>query len=138
MAIEKAFAIRAEPSDIYAALQRELAEAAQQNDDTFEVLRRERDRLIELRVTIAGIPCWLTYRIEPRAQHCEVSATLVPFGWKYAALKIVTLGRADHNFAISLFEGLANLKAEVEGDGADADPAEDAFSDDASNPQRSG
>jgi hypothetical protein len=121
MSIEKVFAIRAEPSDIYAALQRDLASAGTHEGETFTVLRRERDERLDLRVTIAGIPAELSYRIEPRDGATEVTATLTPTGWKYVLFKVITLGRADHNFEIALVEGLANLKAEVEFDAGTAE-----------------
>ena len=114
MAIEKAFAINATPHNIFAAIERDLASAGQHAGETFEVIKRDPERSIDLRVTIGNVPCWLTYRLEPRAEHTEVVATLVPFGWKYALFKMMTFGLRDQNFEIALVEGLANLKAEVE------------------------
>lgn len=115
MAIEKAFAIQASQREIYAALERDIAEAWAHSGETFEVLKRDRDRSIELRVTMAGVSCWLTYRLEPRADHTEVVATLVPFGLKYTLFRAITLGLRNQDFELALVEGLANLKAEVEG-----------------------
>jgi hypothetical protein len=114
MAIEKAFAIKAPPAAIYAALEHELATEWEHSGETFDVLRRERGKSLELRVTMAGVPCWLTYRLEPRADHTEVIATLVPFGWKYAFFRIITLGLRTADFEVALVEGLSNLKAAVE------------------------
>jgi hypothetical protein len=112
---EKAFAINASPDVIYAAIERDIAAAADHEGDTFEVLRRDPPLSIDLRVTIGGVPCWLTYRLEPRADHTEVIGTVTPFGWKYAFFKFITFGLRDQGFEVALVEGLANLKAEVEG-----------------------
>lgn len=115
VSIEKAFAIRATPEEIYAALERDLADASAHAGETFEVLRREPGRLLELRVTIGNIPCWLTYRLEEKEDYTEVAAVLTPFGLKYALFRIITLGMRDQNFAVVLVQGLANLKEAVEG-----------------------
>jgi hypothetical protein len=116
VAIEKVFAIHAQPSDIYAALQRDLGSASQHEGDVFEVLRRERDRLIELRVKIGGVPCFLTYTIEQKPEYCEVTASMVPFGWQWALFNIATFGMRRGNFELMLAQGLVNLKEEVEFD----------------------
>ncbi len=115
MAIEKAFAINGSPEEIYAALERDLRGAAENVGDTFEVLRTEPNKLMELRVTIGDIPCYLTYAIEPKDGFTEVAATLVPFGFRYALFRIMTFGMRDQGYEIALVEGLSNLKAEVEG-----------------------
>lgn len=126
MSIEKAFAIRAAPHEIYAAIERDLHAAHEHAGDTFEVIRRDPSRSIELRVTIGDIPCWLTYTLEPGPDHTEVVARLVPFGWKYTLFRIMTFGMRDQGYEIALVEALANLKAEVEdpdaaGHGEDGD-----------------
>jgi hypothetical protein len=113
---EKAFAVNATPDVIYAALERDLQGAAEHEGDAFEVLRRDPPRSMDLRVTIGGVPCWLTYRLEPREDYTEVVGMVTPFGWKYTFFKIITLGMRDQGYEIALVEGLANLKAEVEGD----------------------
>jgi hypothetical protein len=112
--IEKAFAIRAPARDIYAALERDIAGSA--DDDEFAVMRRVPDRELELRVRIAGIPCWLTYRLDPRPDYTEVVAMLIPFGFRYAFFKMITLGLRDQGFELALVQGLANLKDAVEGE----------------------
>lgn len=114
MPIEKAFAINASPHVIYATLERELRDASEFNGDTHEILRRDPGKSLELRVTIGGVPCFLTYRLEPRDAHTEVIAQLQPHGWRYTFFRIITLGMRDDGFQIALVEGLANLKAEVE------------------------
>lgn len=116
MAIEKAFAINAAPDEIYAALERDLAEAEAESG-TFEVLERHYPRSISLRVTMGGIPCWLIYRIEPQdGGPTEVVASLTPFGIKYLIFRIITFGLREQDFAMALVQGLSNLKAEVEGE----------------------
>jgi len=120
MPIEKAFAIRAEPREIYAAIERDLADAREHEGDVFEVLRRDPPRSMDLRVTISGIPCWLTYRLEPKPGHTEVIGVLTPFGVKYTFFKIMTFGLREQGFHLALAQGLANLKAAVEGNDGDS------------------
>jgi len=122
MSIEKAFAINAPPEAIFAALTDELDQAAGESDGSFEVLRSNPPESIDLRVTIGGVPCWLTYRLEPKPDHTEVIAVLTPFGLKYTLFRIMTLGLRDHGYEVALVQGLVNLKAAVEtaAPGADA------------------
>lgn len=115
MSIEKAFAIRATPEEIYAAIERDLGSASEHAGQTFEVLRRDPGRSIDLRVTIGGVPCWLTYTLEGKPDHTEVVATLTPFGFKYTFFRLITFGLHDQGFALSLVQGLTNLKEAVEG-----------------------
>jgi hypothetical protein len=112
--IEKVFAINAPPSAIFAAIERDLADASEYEGTTHEVLVRDPDRAIELRVTIGAIPCKLRYTLEEKAEYTEVTGTIVPYGWRYAAFRIITFGLRDTNFAVALVQALANLKAEVE------------------------
>lgn len=114
MSIEKAFAIRATPERIYTALDEELSEAAAESDGEFEILKRDPGRSFDLRVKIGGVPCWLTYRIEPKGEYTEVSGQLIPFGLRYALFRMVTLGMRDYGFAIALVQGLSNLKEALE------------------------
>ncbi|TAK58241.1 MAG: hypothetical protein EPO22_11170 [Dehalococcoidia bacterium] len=121
MPIEKAFAIHATPERIYAALDEELREAEAASDGEFEILKRDAGRSFELRVNIGGVPCWLTYRIEPKGEYTEVSGQIIPFGFRYALFRIITLGMRDYGFAMALVQGLSNLKEALESpdDGAD-------------------
>ena len=121
MPIEKAFAINASPGRIYAALDEELSGAAAESDGEFEILKRDPGRSFELRVTIGGVPCWLTYRIEPKGEHTEVTGQLIPFGLRYLLFRTITLGMRDYGFAMALVQGLSNLKEALESpdDGAD-------------------
>jgi hypothetical protein len=119
--IEKAFAIEASPERIYATINEELREAADEADDAFEVLKREPDHSIELRVTIGGVPCWLTYTISPKDGYTEVSGQIIPFGFRYALFRIITLGMRDYGFALALAQGLSNLKDALESSGNGAD-----------------
>lgn len=116
MSIEKAFAIRATPEEIYAAIDRDLGGASEHAGRTFEVLRRDPGRSIDLRVTVGGVPCWLTYTLERKPDHTEVVATLTPFGFRYAFFRIITFGLHDQGFAVALVQGLTNLKEAVERD----------------------
>lgn len=122
MPIEKAFSIKATPYEIYAALVRDIDSAWVEGSDEFEVLSRDPGRAIELRVSMGGVSCWLKYDLKPQGDgSTEVAATLTPFGAKYTAFRIITLGMRDHAFALALVQGLANLKTEVEGGGGDVD-----------------
>ena len=122
MPIEKAFAMRATPEAIFDALDRDLNDAAPHAGSTFAILRRDPPRAIDLRVTIGGMSCWLTYEMVAKDEYTEVTARLTPFGWRYLAFKIVTLGLRTDGFEIPLVEGLANLKAEVEGRPGESGP----------------
>ena len=114
MPIEKVFAINAPPQAIFAAIERDLAAAAAHEGAIYEVLRRESDRAIDLRVTIGGIPCTLRYALDAKNGHTEVTGTLAPYGWRYAIFRTMTFGLRDSNFAVTLVQALANLKAAVE------------------------
>lgn len=124
VAIEKAFAIHASANDIYAALQRDIGSASVHEGDVFDVLERVRDRMIQLRVTIGSVPCYLTYTIEEKPDYTEVVATLVPHGWQYVLFQLATLGQRRHALEMVLVQGLANLKEEVEGGDVAADDDE--------------
>ncbi len=118
MPIEKVFAINATPREIFAAIERDLDAASEYAGDVHDVLRRERDRLVEMRVTIGAIPCLLTYRLDERDGHTEITGTLSPYGWKYGAFRTMTFGMRKQVFEFALVEALANLKAAVEEDAA--------------------
>lgn len=130
MPIEKAFAIRVGADRIYAALDDELTEAAAESDGGFEILKRDPGRSFDLRVTMGDIPCWLSYRIEPKGDYTEVTGQITPFGLRYLLFRIVTLGMRDYGFAMALVQGLSNLKDALESpdDGADTDPTPDGAS----------
>ena len=116
MAIEKAFAMSATANDIYAALQRDISSASAHEGDVFEVLQWDRDRRIELRVAIGGVPGILTYTIEEGPEHTEVVAAFEPHGWRWILFNVATLGMRRNSIEMVLVQGLVNLKAEVEGD----------------------
>lgn len=113
--IEKVFAVRAAPRAIYDAIERDLAEASEYAGSTYEVLQRDPPRAIDLRVTIGNVPCTLRYEIDEMPDHCEVTAKLEPYGFKYTAFKLMTFGIANQGFDAALVQSLANLKAAVEG-----------------------
>ena len=113
MALERAFAIKASPTEIWSALTGEL-EAADESAYTIE--RAVTNELLSLWVDLmGGVRAIITYRLIPRDDHTEVVATMEPQGFRYAIFRILTMGRADINYEMVLVEGLANLKAAAEG-----------------------
>lgn len=115
MTLEKVFAIKAQPAAIWDALTGELTVA---DEGAYEVERAIPNELLSLWVEIqGGIRAILTYRLIPREDHTEVSATMEPQGFRYAMFRMLTLGRADANYELLLAEGLSNLKRAVEGGG---------------------
>ena len=113
MALEKAFAIKASPAEIWSALTGEL-EVADDSDYTIE--RAVTNELLSLWVDlVGGGRAIITYRLIPHDDHTEVVATMEPQGFRYAIFRILTMGRADINYEMVLVEGLANLKAAAEG-----------------------
>lgn len=125
MAVEKAFAINASPEAIYAELERDLGGASEFEGRTFEVLKREPSKALDLRVTIGNIPCYLSYRIEPKPDHTEVAAKLTPYGMRYLLFRLATLGMREQIFAVTLVESLANLKEAVESNASSEFPDEE-------------
>jgi hypothetical protein len=117
MTIEKAFSIRGSASDVYAALLRDIGSASAYENELFEVLERQRDARIRLRVRIGFVPCLLTYNIAEGPDTTEVAAQLEPYGWKWLLFQLGTLGLRRQNMEMVLVQGLANLKAEVESTG---------------------
>ena len=112
MALEKAFAIKAEPPAIWRALTGELQVADQ---GAYTVEHAVPNELLSLWVELqGGIRANLTYRLIPRDDHTEVVATMAPQGFRYAVFRMITLGRYDTNFEVLLVQGLANLKQAVE------------------------
>ena len=125
MPIEKVFAINGSANDVYAALQRDLASASPHEGETFEVISRERDRRIELHVKMGGVPCFLTYTIDEKTEHTEVTALCEPHGWQWVMFQIATLGMRRSALELALVQGLVNLKAEVEAEEAEAATVEE-------------
>ena len=113
MALEKAFAIKAEPAAVWRALTGELEIA---DEATFSIEQVVANELLSLWVNLqGGVRSLLTYRLVPREDHTEVVATMEPHGLRYTVFRAITLGRADTNYELLLVEGLANLKRAVEG-----------------------
>lgn len=110
--IEKAFAIKAPPTDIWMALTGDL----QLGDASkYEIERAIANQRLSLWVELqGGIRAYLTYTLIPHDDHTEVVATMAPEGFRYSVLRFITFGRADTNYEIALVEGLANLKRIVE------------------------
>jgi hypothetical protein len=111
MTIEKAFAIRAQPVDIWNALWHDLGEG---DTDRFAVEQSAWPHGFTLRLELAGLPVLLSYRIESKAEHCEVSATIEPLGRRYGLYQLITFGHLRRNYEMLLVQGLANLKLAVE------------------------
>ena len=115
MAVEKAFAINAEPAKICEVLTSEISLAEQ---GVFEVEESITNEYLALRVRFQdGIEAHISYRLIPRDDHTEVVATMHPEGMRYAIFQMITFGRSNINYEMGLVVGLANLKAAVEGDG---------------------
>jgi hypothetical protein len=112
MLIEKVFAIEADAGEIWDALWGDLAEG---EDGAYEVIEAHRPRDLVLEVVLGGTPSRLSYRIEPAGPHCEVSATLEPRGLRYRLAQVLTFNHIKRNYEMVLVQGLANLKASVEG-----------------------
>ncbi len=116
--IEKVFAIEAEPGVIWDALWADLSSG---EEGAFEVVEAHKPRELVIEVVLGGIPSRLSYRIEPRDGHCEVAAMLDPRGMRYKVSQVLTFNHVKRNFEMVLVQGLANLKAAVEG--PEAEPA---------------
>jgi hypothetical protein len=117
--VEKAFAINAEPPAIWRALTSELAGA---EEGAYEVERSVPNELLALWVEVqSGVRALLTYRLVPQDGHTEVVATMEPQGVRYAVFRLLSFGRIDANYELSLAQGLANLKQAVEANAARSD-----------------
>lgn len=125
MAVEKAFAINAEPSKIWDVLTSDINLAEQ---GVYEVEESITNEYLALHVKFQdGIEAHISYRLIPHDDHTEVIATMHPEGLRYAIFQMITFGRSNINYEMGLVVGLANLKAAVEGDGEL--PMEDASTD---------
>jgi hypothetical protein len=111
--IEKAFAIKAEPADIWNALWHELGQG---DESRFVVEQSHWPYGFTIRLELAGLPSLLTYRIKQREEDCEVSATLQPLGRRYGLYQMLTFGHMRRNYEVMLVQGLVNLKEAVEGE----------------------
>ena len=113
MAVEKAFAINAEPPKIWDELTKEMGLA---EGSVYTVVKSIINEYLELRVKFQdGIEAHISYRLIPRDDHTEVVATMHPEGMRYAIFQMITFGRSNINYEMGLVVGLANLKAAVEG-----------------------
>ena len=113
MAVEKAFAINAEPPKIWEELTKEIGLA---EDGVYTIEESIVNEYLELRVKFQdGIEAHISYRLIPRDDHTEVVATMHPEGLRYAIFQMSTFGRSNINYEMGLVVGLANLKAAVEG-----------------------
>lgn len=114
--IEKVFAINAEAGVIWDALWNDLTSG---EEGAYEVETAHRPSDLSLRLGLSGVPCLLSYRIEPKDSHCEVAALIVPSGIRYGISQVLTFGHFKRNFEMILVQGLANLKEAVEGPSED-------------------
>ena len=112
MALEKAFAIHAEPAIIWRELTRELAQAP---PGSHTIERSLPDQELAVRVELqSGIEAVITYQLIPREDYVEVVARMEPQGFRYAFIRAITLGRYDIGYQMALAEGLSNLKKAAE------------------------
>jgi hypothetical protein len=110
VAIEKAFAIEAEPARVWEALWSEAAD----DGERIQLEGFNWPHSLTVRVDLGGIPALITYRLLPREGHTEVVATLEPLGVRYVLLQVLSLGRMRVGFEMLIVQWLANLKAAVE------------------------
>ncbi len=120
--IEKVFTIDATPEAIWEALWSDVLQGQQ---DAFQVEEAHKPTDLVLSVDLGGMPSTLTYKIEPRDDHCEVSAELEPLSSRYRLYQILTFGHMRRNYEMLLVHGLSNLKTALEGPSAE-DTAESA------------
>jgi hypothetical protein len=110
--IEKAFAIRGEPGDIWDALWRDLSAG---EAGSYEVEAAHRPDELRLRVMLGGHSSRLGYRITPREDGtCEVVASLEPHGLGYKMAQVISFNHIKRNYELILVQGLSNLKKAVE------------------------
>lgn len=111
MPIEKAFAISAEPAEIWSALWEDLQQGQQ---GAFTIEESHRPMLLALRVKLGPIRALLTYKITPRESDSEVAVTLEPQSSLYMLFQALTFGHLRRNYEVLLVEGLLNLKSHLE------------------------
>ncbi len=125
--IERAFAINADPETIWDALWHDLSQG---DTDIFDVESSAWPRNFSLLVSLGGMPCRLTYSIEPRPEHTEVAILAEALSWRYAIYQIATFGHYRRNLELTLTIALANLKLAIEGEpipSAESDDDEGVF-----------
>jgi hypothetical protein len=113
MTIEKAFAINAAPEAIWDALWADLGAG---EEGRFAIEHSNWPKRFTLRLDLAGLPCLLSYRILPRADDCEVAATIEPMSRRYNLYQLLTFGHLRRNYELLLVQGLVNLKQSLEGE----------------------
>jgi hypothetical protein len=112
MALEKAFAIHAEPAVIWRELTRELAQAP---PGSHTIERSLPYQELAVRVELqSGIEAVIIYQLIPREDYVEVVARMEPQGVRYSFMRAMTLGRYDVGYQLALAEGLSNLKKAAE------------------------
>jgi hypothetical protein len=114
MSIEKAFAIEAEPGEIWDALWSDLQKG---EEGAYSLEGSSRPSRIDLMTSIGGVRCSIMYRIERKEGFSEVSATILPLSKRYGVYQALTFGHLKRNYEMLLVTGLSNLKDAVEGRG---------------------
>ena len=121
--IEKAFAVKATPAAVWDALWADLGEGA---EGSYELVRSHWPSGFSLRLSLAGMPCELSYAIRGRETDTEVSASIQPRSWRYRLYQVLTIGHYKRNMEMILVISLSNLKKALEGEEAGSpEPAAD-------------
>ena len=121
MAIERAFAIEAEPAEIWDALWHDLSSG---EDGAYSLDSSSRPTLLSIQVKLGNIETLLTYRIEQKDGFSEVAASIEPLSCRYRLYQLLTFGHVRRNYEMLLVQGLSNLKSRLEGN-EDFDEDED-------------
>ena len=120
--IERAFAINADSETIWDALWHDLSQG---DADVFDVESSAWPRTFSLLVSLGGMPCRLTYSIEPRVEHTEVAILAEALSWRYAIYQIASFGHYRRNLELTLTIALSNLKIALEGEPLPSDEEAD-------------
>jgi hypothetical protein len=112
-AIERAFAINADPETIWGALWHDLSEG---DAEFFDVEASSWPRTLSLLVDLSGMPYRLTYSIEPQLEHTEVAILAEALSWRYGLFQVATFGHYRRNIELTLTIALSNLKTALEGE----------------------
>lgn len=126
MTIEMAFSIEAAQAAVWEALWSDLSSG---DATAYTIIEAHRPRILSLEISLGGIPARLTYTIEDRDDHCEITAVLEPRGFRYQLSRIISFNHIKRNFELLVFQGLVNLKLAAEGRPSAPDDRETLASD---------